>query len=316
MGQHMRVNVQLIDARTDEHRWAERFDRQSSDLFSVQDELIDEIVVAIDSLVAAGEAARIRVAATEVPEARRLALMSAVHLGRSDEEGLRKSQECADKALSLEPTSVGAMLMAGISRIRRATSGWAPLEETIAEAVNLARQAEDTGIAPGSGMLMEGAASLALGDFDAAVEIGRRSVALAPNLANSHNNYARALNAVGAFDEARSEAIKGISQHPNIFPIFLMPLGISLLMTARFADANAVFERFRGLLPNATPDVMFLAASLAASGQLKAARRVCVEVTDYFPSLTISDIVRPHPFKHQEHKDRMWSYFSALKLDD
>ncbi|HEY8872293.1 MAG TPA: hypothetical protein VIM52_04625, partial [Stellaceae bacterium] len=47
-GNQVRVNAQLIDAETDAHLWAERFDRDTSDLFALQDEITSRIAVADD----------------------------------------------------------------------------------------------------------------------------------------------------------------------------------------------------------------------------------------------------------------------------
>ena len=57
IGQHVRVNAQLIEAETDAHLWAERFDRDIGDLFALQDEITRRIATRSTRLVAA-EAAR------------------------------------------------------------------------------------------------------------------------------------------------------------------------------------------------------------------------------------------------------------------
>ena len=57
-GNQVRVNAQLIDAETDAHLWAERFDRDAGDLFALQDEITSRIAVALDSELVIAEAAR------------------------------------------------------------------------------------------------------------------------------------------------------------------------------------------------------------------------------------------------------------------
>jgi adenylate cyclase len=57
-GNQVRVNVQLIDAETDAHLWAERFDRDTSDLFALQDEITGRIAVALNIELIRAEAAR------------------------------------------------------------------------------------------------------------------------------------------------------------------------------------------------------------------------------------------------------------------
>jgi TolB-like protein len=57
-GDRVQVNVQLIDAETAAHIWAERFDRTAGDLFALQDEITSRIAVALDLELIAAEAGR------------------------------------------------------------------------------------------------------------------------------------------------------------------------------------------------------------------------------------------------------------------
>ena len=64
-GNQIRINAQLIDAETDAHLWAERFDRDTGDLFALQNEITSRIAVALDVELISAEAAR----PTENPDA-------------------------------------------------------------------------------------------------------------------------------------------------------------------------------------------------------------------------------------------------------
>src|ERR1700732_1268451 len=58
LANQVRVNAQLIDAETDAHLWAERFDRDTGDLFALQNEITSRIAVALNVELIAAEAAR------------------------------------------------------------------------------------------------------------------------------------------------------------------------------------------------------------------------------------------------------------------
>ena len=58
VGVQVRINAQLIDAETDLHRWAERFDRSVGDLFALQDEIVSRIAFALNVEMVIAEAAR------------------------------------------------------------------------------------------------------------------------------------------------------------------------------------------------------------------------------------------------------------------
>jgi TolB-like protein len=57
-GDRMRVNVQLIDAETGKHLWAERFDKPLAELFDMQDEIVARLANALNAQLAAAEAGR------------------------------------------------------------------------------------------------------------------------------------------------------------------------------------------------------------------------------------------------------------------
>ena len=57
-GDRLRVNVQLIDAETGNHLWAERFDKPVADLFDMQDEIVSRLTNALDAQLIEAEAQR------------------------------------------------------------------------------------------------------------------------------------------------------------------------------------------------------------------------------------------------------------------
>ena len=57
-GNRLRVNVQLIDAETGKHLWAERFDKPVADLFDMQDEIVSRLANALNAQFVAAEARR------------------------------------------------------------------------------------------------------------------------------------------------------------------------------------------------------------------------------------------------------------------
>jgi len=68
-GGRVRITAQLIDAATDHHLWAERFDRDLADIFEVQDEVTSRIVATLAGKLAESERRRVRSAQTENLEA-------------------------------------------------------------------------------------------------------------------------------------------------------------------------------------------------------------------------------------------------------
>jgi TolB-like protein/Tfp pilus assembly protein PilF len=105
-GKQIRLNVQLIDAETDAHIWAERFDRDTGDLFALQNDITGQIAVALNSELVGVEAAR----ATDHPDA-----LDYIFRGRAAAWGKLPSNESYteaiglfERALELDPHSVEA----------------------------------------------------------------------------------------------------------------------------------------------------------------------------------------------------------------
>ena len=106
-GEKVRVTAQLIDAVDGYHEWAETYDREFDDIFSLQDEIGSKIVTALNVSLIEGEQARIWRATTSNTEAYELLLS-----GRKDREkgarGIPRAQQLFEQALQLDPEFVAA----------------------------------------------------------------------------------------------------------------------------------------------------------------------------------------------------------------
>ena len=104
-GNQVRVNAQLIDAETDAHLWAERFDRDTGDLFALQDEITSRIAVALNLELVAAEAAR----PTEHPDALDYILRGRAAMNKPQtRDSYAEAISLFERALALDPRSVEA----------------------------------------------------------------------------------------------------------------------------------------------------------------------------------------------------------------
>ena len=116
-GERLRVNVQLIDAATDEHLWAERYDRTLDDAFAIQSDIAQQIVAAVGATLGGTERTAIAAVPTANPEAYRLYLQGREYYRRPGY--LRRNLEIAqgfyERALVLDSTF--ALAYAALSEI-------------------------------------------------------------------------------------------------------------------------------------------------------------------------------------------------------
>jgi TolB-like protein/class 3 adenylate cyclase len=108
-GARMRVNVQLIDAETGNHLWAERFDKSLADLFDMQDEIVARLAGALNTQLAAAEARR----AEQAPNPDSMDLyfqgLAWYNKGRTPEH-VAQARSFFDRALNADPDNVDALI--------------------------------------------------------------------------------------------------------------------------------------------------------------------------------------------------------------
>jgi len=118
-GNRLRVNVQLIDAETGNHLWAERFDKHIADLFDMQDEIVSRLANSLNAELVAAEASRAE--RSPHPDA-----MDLVFQGRSwfnkglTPDHMARARGFFEKAMTLDPGSVEAMV--GLAQVDAMTS--------------------------------------------------------------------------------------------------------------------------------------------------------------------------------------------------
>ena len=108
-GNRMRVNVQLIDAETGNHLWAERFDKPLADLFDMQDEIVARLAGALNAELVAAEARRAEQAPT--PDSMDLYFQGLAwfNKGRTP-DNVAQARSFFDRALAVDPDNVDALI--------------------------------------------------------------------------------------------------------------------------------------------------------------------------------------------------------------
>ena len=108
-GNRMRVNVQLIDAETGNHLWAERFDKPLADLFDMQDEIVARLANALNAQLVAAEARR----AEQAPNPDSMDLyfqgLAWLNKGRTP-DNVAQARSFFDRALAADPDNVDALI--------------------------------------------------------------------------------------------------------------------------------------------------------------------------------------------------------------
>src|SRR6476620_20347 len=121
-GNRLRVNVQLVDAETGNHLWAERFDKPIADLFDMQDEIVSRLANVLDAELTAAEARRAQ--RSLHPDAMDLYFQGIAFANRgTTQEYMMQARGFFERALALDPVCIEALV------------GRANVDETIASAL-------------------------------------------------------------------------------------------------------------------------------------------------------------------------------------
>jgi adenylate cyclase len=201
-GERVRINAQLINARSGNHAWARRYDHDFGNPFELQDEVIRNIVGALDYALWYGLARGASGVDALDPKASPLRA-AAWHITQLTATDLRSAVAAARHALEGNPRSVAAFQYIVIAHTHSIMCGWSddPLTD-VAAAVEAGRQAVALSPADALSHVLFGHAKAAARDGNGAIASGRRALSIDGNSANVLAAMATVLSLAGGADEA------------------------------------------------------------------------------------------------------------------
>jgi len=212
----VRVNVQLINATTDAHLWAESFDRQLTDIFRIESEIAKTIADTLQAKLTGSEKRAIAAQPTENTEAHEFYLKGRYFWNKRTAKDFKTAISYFQQAIDKDPKY--ALAYAGLADSYGLLSGWGAgsPQESFPPAKTAAKKAlalDDT--------LAEAHASLAKIlfaydlDFDGSIREFRQAIELDPNYAMAHHWYGNGpLAQSGQFDEAIAECKRAVELDP------------------------------------------------------------------------------------------------------
>lgn len=239
-GARMRVTGQLVDAETGKHIWAERYDRELTDLFAVQDEITGHVVAAIEPHLYDAESLRAARRAPGSLDAWGLVVRAIGLINRVNARQNEEARALLAQAIALEPNYARAHAVLGWATWWAAHCYWWP--DRLAGMAEATRHAERAVVLdpaePWARMTLGLSLSTAqrhdraLAEFGAALEIN-------PNFALGHTAHGWALLRAGRYDEAIAETSKALRMSPaDSFAGFYTSIhGLALLGARRFEEA-------------------------------------------------------------------------------
>ncbi|WP_027549643.1 winged helix-turn-helix domain-containing protein [Bradyrhizobium sp. Cp5.3] len=214
-GERLRISAQLNDVSTGSHLWAERYDRGLADVFTVQDEITEAIVSAIEPQLYAAESFRAQQKPPGSLDAWDLLMRALSHYWRITREDNAVAQTLLADAIAIDPAYGKALGLLATSHMFGAHMGWADMDATIpiAERAALAAVAADRddpwahhGLA--YTYLFRRRFDDALAEFELALRLN-------PNFAMSHAFYGVTLCYAGRWQDGDAAARRALRLSPR-----------------------------------------------------------------------------------------------------
>ncbi len=313
-GSRVRIVAQLIDCATDEHLWAETYDRELTDIFAIQTDVALKIASALRAELSHDERARVGRPPTHDLGAYELYLHGRNWFHQYTEEGYRRSLLDYHAAVDRDPgfALAWASIAGAHTELCIGGSVGKPPEETIALAKKAATHAleidQELGEAHGISALIQCAFDF---DWAGAERSFLRAIELRPGSAQAHQHYGWLCSSLGRYDDALRQLRRARELDPLLIPTDVVThllragrigealeearksareqpgtprchsvLGWALIFSGEEAAGIASLERAVALSPGATLFLSQLGQACALAGDVKRARQILDEMHD------------------------------------
>jgi adenylate cyclase len=304
----VRVTAQLIDATSGAHLWAERYDRDLTDIFAVQDDLTQRIVGALKLTLTPSEKARLAEGAPANAEAHdRYMRARELLLGPTqNREGFEQAVAALNRAIELDPNYAQAYAGLAWAYVLDYTNRWTQEAD---RALEVARRYADRAV--------ESDASEPLGHFASAMVAGRqgefeRGVAEANAALALSPNYAPARGLLASFELFAGRPLEAIAQmerNARLDPVVsqqgLQFLGMAYLVAGKYETAAMIFKQRLVLAKSSDSARSCLASALGHMGEGEEARRVWDELKAINPTYSFAGHISRLPFQRKEDVQRI-----------
>jgi len=307
---HVRITAQLVDASTDSHLWAERYDRPLKDLFALQDEIVQKIVTTLKLQLTLREQGILVRKSTDNLEAYDAYLHGLESLNHATQEANAQARQLFEKAIALDPQYASAY--AGLSRTLSIewVYQWSQDPQTLERAFVLAQKAVALDDSLSGAQEVLAYAYLYKRQHEQAIAAAKRAVTLAPNDAEGFARLGLILNFAGRPEEAIGLIKKATHLNPRYPYNYLSQLGMAYGLAGRYEEALAALQSATIRNPNFLSSHLHLALSYSELGRDAEARAEVAELLRISSNFSLEGFRRVMPFKDPAESER---YLAALR---
>ena len=291
----VRITVQLIEAESDRHLWAEKYDRELKDIFELQDEITLRIVSALEVQLTEGEQASLRLKGPVNLNSYLKGLKGLEYIRHHNKEDVEKARKYAEEAIALAPDFAGNYILLALTHLQDIWFGstsspvisFAHATKNLNKAFSLEKDNSDA-------YLVLGALYLLKGQHEKSIAAEERAVSLNPNGADAYCQLAFTLIFSGEYKDAIGYVKKGIRLNPNPPAYYFMLLGHAYYGAEHYEGAIRVYKK----AINQESTMLFahlgLVSAYIKAGMEKEALEEAGEVYRLDPKFLLNNYPIPH----------------------
>jgi tetratricopeptide (TPR) repeat protein len=304
-GARVRVTAQLIDSTTGAHVWADRFDRDLSDIFAVQDELTQKIVSALKVKLTAEERSRLSSKQALDLEAYSFFLRAREHAWDPTRPGNIEARNVIERAISIAPNFTPARACLALTHVNDFVNGWTDSpERSLAAGLEIAQRAVAMDAEDPQARFVLAVALLWSREHDKALAEARRCLELEPGSAEGLLATAR----IQIYNGDAADALDMINNYMRLDPFYramtLHFLAEAHAVLGRYEEAVAALKQRLEREPNSPTSYALLASCYGHLGRVAESRAAWGEVLRMSPDFSIERRRTVLPFRNPESFER------------
>ena len=289
-GNRMRINVQLIEAETGNHLWAERFDKPLADLFDMQDEIVARLANALNAQLTAAEARRAEQAPN--PNSMDCYFQGLAWFNRGmSPDNLAQARSFFDRALSVDADNIDALIRSARVDMIEGVLFFAP-DPMVPFAAAEAKLTKALSSVPDHalGHMYLGLVEMWTKRAVEGIAECEHALALDRNLAHAHSSIGFGKIFIGRAEETEAHIAEALRLSPRdtMAYIWMTNGGLAKLHLGSYEQAVAWFRRAIEANRNVPPAYFWLAAALTQLGRLDEAQSAVKAGLALNPAFTIS----------------------------
>ncbi len=302
-GNRVRITTQLIDAYTDHHLWAERFDRNLQDIFAVQDEITERIITSVAPSIVSAEMKRAQRKDIASLDAWERIMRAHWHLAHFTMEDHTEARRLLTEAAQIEPDSALALGDLAMIYIFDGQWGWGvSRDQSLAAAAEAARRAVAIDDSNVWGHIALGFVELFAGRHDESIRRLERAIEISPNDPHAHGHLGFTLGFSGESKAAIAQIEKALQLSPRdpFLSFWYTALALAAFSAEQYEDAVAWSKKTIEENPNHPGAYRLLATSYAQLAHLEKAQMALEMMLHQMPGMTISATRQQVPWKRTD----------------